>query len=899
MPHGNRHGRQGFKGGRRSGGGGGGGGYRNDRKGGFGGRDYEDRFNRGGGNWDDGGFGGGGFGGRSMGGKRHVMEENWNMMNQEPRRPTLPKGNPDYWEYKDTASDNEECSEVEPKRPRLEVEDGLLPGAENVTCVMPVPKPPVQSEEDKKPKPLLDSPMFDEYYEYFDGGPVLPTALNPKPLDQKSDAPGPRDEFWDTDIRNGMSLEDMRYRIIPGEPKYFEGPGPRSTELIRIGQDGRRVSPEEKMFVFVQILLRTPFKKSAVEVMEIARGKMNKKQAICLNFQITPEDDDSDNYQCQFSAAGFKITTTEGSTKEEAKTSAAEQGLYILMTKTFNEICPSNYYQTLDDGNYETKVRTKDDPKETKAAVENKDDQTTDETKASIKTDEKEEKDEKEDKEMEEEGEKDENTEKDENEENTEKDENEENKEKDENTEKNENEENKVTDENEEKDEKEEKGENDENKGKEGKDNKRTSEHKRHEQRGKKSPTWRSPKLIIRLQIMKKIMEETLARNCYSDMEAVAYTCEVALCIVCYKRYRFSGGSDPMKCDMYADEMYLGTGSGSNFEEALFEVYMSARDNLIRTSVHSLLMNNKRLSELDRNDPKILDIIYRGHYQEIGSNRGSLKTFEVYPPDLDKSTDEVIILQSEDKHTTPFRILKSSITQSGLLIEWVLSAKDDHSACRCLVYLQGKRIVDVRGPTKFKAKNAASEMILKGFNATHSVIRCSPMEFSEPTLSMENLKQQARELCDEQNIITDEELTPWMHKVLEKLIDEKLEGDTLDLIILCEDIGGKLRKFIRSYADSKKYLARERPSDTRKNLIIQKRLFTAKEMVDILELNNYESGKFKLIQKRDGDILTKYWTEDGSMKLDVPESINISDIQQEEEMPLDDRRASKGHSETE
>ncbi|XP_050416351.1 uncharacterized protein LOC126830097 [Patella vulgata] len=391
--------------------------------------------------------------------------------------------------------------------------------------------------------------------------------------------------------------------------------------------------------------------------------------------------------------------------------------------------------------------------------------------------------------------------------------------------------------------------------------------------RSKMSFKYFSPRLKERLKHMKQSLPKGKKVYSIADMNMAAASCGMTLTLVYYKQSEASTETDPVTCEIYADEMYLSKGEGSDSREAGKNAYIKSRDYLLNTPVHVIIKDQKRLSELNKDDPLILDIVYRGPFHEIGSNSGNLKSWQLYPPNEEKGTFDVIVLEHEEqKNQAFFKILETSATQNGMALEWCVSGRHDDAPQRCQIFLQKRMIADVKAQNKIKAKNGAANHALQRFSNTQTVIKYTSRDYTKTSITYEEVQQKAIKLKmedpqrfsnkQEETMETDAaaeelsdekkqqlEMEEWINLTLENELKNFFKEDTLEEMIMASDFPEREQRWIRKKAYP---MGIHSVPYTNKNVqvLFQRKTHHAENILKILLENDGAFGRYKLYQIR-------------------------------------------------
>ncbi|ESP04881.1 hypothetical protein LOTGIDRAFT_229966 [Lottia gigantea] len=413
-----------------------------------------------------------------------------------------------------------------------------------------------------------------------------------------------------------------------------------------------------------------------------------------------------------------------------------------------------------------------------------------------------------------------------------------------------------------------------------------TSEGEKSDAEKKKTPLGRrskmsfkyfSPRLKERLKHMKQSLPKGKKVYSIADMNMAAASCGMTLTLVHYRQYKSSTESDPVSCEIYADEMYLSKGEGADPKEAGKNAYIKSRDYLLSTPVHVIIKDQKRLSELNKDDPLILDIIHRGPFHEIGSNSGNLKAWQLYPPTTEKNTFDIIILEhAEQKNQAFFKILETSATQNGMALDWCVSGRHDDAPQRCQIFLQKRMIADAKAQNKMKAKNFAANHALQRFSNSQTLIKYQSRDCTKTTFTYEEIQQKAiklkmespevkQEVKQEESMETDagteevseekkqqQEMEEWINKALDIELQNFFGHDTVEEMVMGADFPDREQKWVRKQAYAMGVHTFSIPAK-RVQVLFQSRSHTADKILQVLLENDGTFGRYKLYQVKQTD----------------------------------------------
>jgi hypothetical protein len=142
-----------------------------------------------------------------------------------------------------------------------------------------------------------------------------------------------------------------------------------------------------------------------------------------------------------------------------------------------------------------------------------------------------------------------------------------------------------------------------------------------------------------------------------------------------YRKGLEEGGTSGLICEMYMDNVLIGSGESEKRKEAQIEAYNSAYDTLSTSTAEYILREHKRLKPEDTNNPNIIDVWVKGEGKHnVDSNIAGLKRFKCNHLEEGKTVETFVILEHDDwamdRKRQAFCILNYSATLNGMLLQW-------------------------------------------------------------------------------------------------------------------------------------------------------------------------------------------------------------------------------------
>lgn len=154
---------------------------------------------------------------------------------------------------------------------------------------------------------------------------------------------------------------------------------------------------------------------------------------------------------------------------------------------------------------------------------------------------------------------------------------------------------------------------------------------------------------------------------------------QLALSPVCYYRKVeiIEDVSTLIACDLYINNIFLGTGESNTKKDAQIEAYHKAWELLTTTSPTILLTEQPRKLASDPPDPSVFDKVVKGSGKYGDSNLERLNRLKIDVYKDWKSVKDLVIMEHSDwvadRERHAFCILNQSATFSGLLMEWAFT----------------------------------------------------------------------------------------------------------------------------------------------------------------------------------------------------------------------------------
>lgn len=333
-----------------------------------------------------------------------------------------------------------------------------------------------------------------------------------------------------------------------------------------------------------------------------------------------------------------------------------------------------------------------------------------------------------------------------------------------------------------------------------------------------------------------------------------------------YRKNVEEGGSSSLICEMYLDNVLIGSGESERRKEAQIEAYNSAYDTLSTSTAEYILQEHKRLKPEDTSDPNIVDVWVKGEGKHnVDSNMAGLKRFKCNHLEEGKTVEKFVILEHDDwamdRKRQAFCILNYSATLNGMLLQW--NIEPDGSLFKCEIKLQGQQIGEAHGPSKAAVRNLAAADALFRLYETQSVVKILRRDDSKLWIAYDNISSKAdavKEASGEEEEAKEElekedkedgqpVLTPpnkWVMKIVEEILNTFNGSQTLDELIFGPGMPIPEKKGLSEMARKLELKVNTRQRDGQGYVVIHKS-FPPTEMVKILLLNQGTSGKYSLI----------------------------------------------------
>ncbi|XP_050389377.1 uncharacterized protein LOC126808592 isoform X2 [Patella vulgata] len=361
--------------------------------------------------------------------------------------------------------------------------------------------------------------------------------------------------------------------------------------------------------------------------------------------------------------------------------------------------------------------------------------------------------------------------------------------------------------------------------------------------------------------------------NLIHEIDVACGNCDAGITLV------FKKNGDSITCDLYADDLMLGSGEEADKRAATRNAYRNSKRLLMNWNnpVDRIIRENKRLQDVKIMDPSILDVQYKGRNHERGSNLNLLKTTcaDTYATDILNKRDVIAYEHADEPSTMPYKVLEDTACSNRMLLEFVTYCANEGGPTRCLIFLQGDLIADAMGFNRIKAKANAANKAIHYLRTNCTVIQTSARDYTNITLSFSEAKEKALLLkADEPELARDwdlsnypepvsddskpDDLSPWVDQVLENIVADFSKTEGLEELIFDKDF--PRFHILRLKELSKKYpihvvIKKGDDKAARTNCSVVQKSFLKKsspiDVVNLLKKLNNKSGRFKLIQWKD------------------------------------------------
>ncbi|KAK6195453.1 hypothetical protein SNE40_000881 [Patella caerulea] len=361
--------------------------------------------------------------------------------------------------------------------------------------------------------------------------------------------------------------------------------------------------------------------------------------------------------------------------------------------------------------------------------------------------------------------------------------------------------------------------------------------------------------------------------NLIHEIDVACGNCDAGITLV-YKK-----NGDSITCDLYADDLMLGSGEEADKRAATRNAYRNSKRLLMNWNnpVDRIVRENKRLQDVKILNPAILDVQYKGRNHERGSNLNLLKTTcaDTFVNDILNKRDVIAYEHADEPNTMPYKVLEDTACSNRMLLEFVTYCAKEGGPTRCLIFLQGDLIADTMGFNRIKAKANAANKAIHYLRTNCTLIQTSARDYTNITLSFSGAKEKALMLkADEPELARDwdlsnytesvnddskpDDLSPWVDQVLENIVADFCKSEGLEELIFDKDF--PRFHILRLKELSKKYpihvvIKKGDDKAARTNCSVVQKSFLKKsfpiDVVNLLKKLNNKSGRFTLIQWKD------------------------------------------------
>ncbi|XP_064604167.1 uncharacterized protein LOC135469601 [Liolophura sinensis] len=392
---------------------------------------------------------------------------------------------------------------------------------------------------------------------------------------------------------------------------------------------------------------------------------------------------------------------------------------------------------------------------------------------------------------------------------------------------------------------------------------------------------------------------------------------QLALSPVCYYRKVeiIEDVSTLIACDLYINNIFLGTGESNTKKDAQIEAYHKAWELLTTTSPTILLTEQPKKLASDPPDPSVFDKVVKGSgkYGDSNLERLNRLKIDVYK-DWKRVKDLVIMEHSDwvaDRERHAFCILNQSATFSGLLMEWAFTGMQG-GVYECSINIQNEQVGYGKASTKQAARGQASQMAMNRFYRTQPVVQVVRRDESKLWLSWEDFKAQAERWEPPEgymegiplNNSTSSDAASSLNARLIKygtfLMEQQLKQDNLEDVIFGPGIPGPEYRALTHQALRLHMKVDSNHSSAEAYAVISRKM-PPDELMSCLRRNGGRSGKYLLLSEKDRPTLvvtrtttdqpgTSTETENGDENPSVTEVVEEDANEQDEnsEEQLDD-----------
>ncbi|KAK6195451.1 hypothetical protein SNE40_000879 [Patella caerulea] len=337
-------------------------------------------------------------------------------------------------------------------------------------------------------------------------------------------------------------------------------------------------------------------------------------------------------------------------------------------------------------------------------------------------------------------------------------------------------------------------------------------------------------------------------------------------------------------CELYADDLMLGSGEAKDKKTAYQFAYRNARRLMLNFGItpEEIISENKRLQDLDYFSPSVIDVLFKAKNYERGTNLFVLK--KSYPDtvveDISTKRDVVLYEYGHDYNSDSYKLLETVALANHMLLEYTMYSRDEEAIYRTFIFLHEKVIGEGYGYNKLESKMLAADKAYTYLKQNSTIVQIEDRNYKNMSMDFNRAKAKARQLKNEQpdlestfeptNYIpcgaTDpepDELSPWIDHILEDIVINFSRSTGFEEVIFGSDFPNyhviRLKETCKNYPVC---LSIKRGGKFKDGCIIIQKDFLKNPdphtLVEKLRLLGSKSGRYSLIQYKDeNDIIVQ------------------------------------------
>ncbi|XP_050405769.1 uncharacterized protein LOC126821397 [Patella vulgata] len=387
---------------------------------------------------------------------------------------------------------------------------------------------------------------------------------------------------------------------------------------------------------------------------------------------------------------------------------------------------------------------------------------------------------------------------------------------------------------------------------------------------------------VLREELMESSRFASTENNLVHQFDLASGNADAGVTLV----YLQNDATNTVICELYADDLMLGSGEAKDKKTAYQFAYRNARRLMLHFGItpDEIISENKRLQDLDYFSPSVIDVQFKAKNYERGTNLFALK--KSYPDtvveDVSGKRDVVLYEYGRAYNSDSYKLLEAVALANRMQLEYTMYSRDEEAVYRTFIFLHEKVVGEGFGYNKLESKLIAADKAYTYLKQNCTIVQIEDRNYKNLSIDFNRAKVKARQLKNEQpdlestfepsNYIargaTDpepDELSPWIDHILEGMIINFSRSTGFEELIFGNDFPNYhvicLKERCKNYAVT---LTIKRGGNNQfKNgcIIIQKDFLKNADpqtLVEKLKILGCRSGRYSLLQYKDeNDIIVQ------------------------------------------